>query len=446
VDSDHDIAIEVSGQRGPTTYYLHCIPPNFPAIAVEMRTAAVSDGLLLMTVAATEPDRSFLAIVDNNGVPCWVLRASSLTRNFRRHPDGRYSFAEFAANRTESTVIMNAAFERVGTATLAGGLEARYTEGIDFLILNNGNHLVIGYYPAVRDLSAFLCTGPAMSRQCSDMEPAIDSIVQELTPAGEQRLLWNSWDHVKIADCAVHRFPNGYAHLNSLHEVDGDIVVGLRGCAQVLRLERATGAVVWQLGGSPPMRADRPAPSTGAARYLAVAGDPLGEFCGQHHVTVTPAGSVLMFDNGDHCLGPRKAITPVTRIVEYDISSRTEARFVREYRLPPGDGFATAGGGVTALDNGNWLVAWGNNGQPLAASEVDPDGTEIFRMSFAADGGPRITQRANGYTANRRARCGSHSTCRSGSHAALYTACEPTAGGAACGYCWRLGAVCRLRN
>jgi hypothetical protein len=52
---------------------------------------------------------------------------------------------------------------------------ARFTGGIDFLILNNGNHLVIGCYPALRDLSDFLCPGPTISRQCSDMEPAINA-------------------------------------------------------------------------------------------------------------------------------------------------------------------------------------------------------------------------------------------------------------------------------
>ena len=40
-----------------------------------------------------------------------------------------------------------------------------------------------------------------------------------------------------------------YAHLNSLHETwRATFVAGLRGCAQVLRLERDTGAVVWQMG------------------------------------------------------------------------------------------------------------------------------------------------------------------------------------------------------
>ena len=50
VNGDHDIAIEVrDGTDATTTYVIHCIPPDFPDIDIETRTAAVSDGLLLMT-------------------------------------------------------------------------------------------------------------------------------------------------------------------------------------------------------------------------------------------------------------------------------------------------------------------------------------------------------------------------------------------------------------
>ena len=387
VNSDHDIAIEVSDRHGAATYYLHCIPPDFPDITIETRTDAVSDGLLLMTPSVRRSDKSFLAIVDNSGVPRWVMRPNVRARNFRRYPDGRYSFSERRADGTEPTVILDAGFNRIDTATLVGPLLPQHTGGHDFLITESGNYLLMSYYPAVRDLSAFECEDEdGSTRSCSTMEPADDSVIQEVTPGGSEIFYWNSWDHLKIADCTIHRFPNDYAHLNSLHELEGDIVAGLRGCAQVLRIERATGAVVWQLGGTEPMRADRSAPSTGASRYLPVVGDPEGEFCGQHHVTATPAGSLLMFDNGNHCLGPRKSRTPVTRIVEYDISSGTEARFVREYRLPEADGFAASGGGVTALANGNWLITWGNNGPRIAVSEVDVAGNEILRVSMSKDG------------------------------------------------------------
>jgi hypothetical protein len=290
-------------------------------------------------------------------------------------------------------VILNSDFDRVDEATLAGDLDPAETGGHDFLILDNGNYLVMSYYPNERDFSEVVDCN-TVGRCESDADEETDSIIQEVTPDGDVVLEWNSWDHVKIEECTVHRFPNDYAHLNSLHEVDGDILAGLRGCNQVLLLERATGAVKWQMGGALPLRADRPQASTGPAQFLPLRDDEVGEFCGQHHVTATPEGQVLMFDNGSHCHGARKE-TLFTRIVEYDVSSGTEARWVREYRLPAADGFARSGGGVTALANGNWLITWGNNvegpnGQrladPVAVSEVDPDGNEIFRMKMSLDG------------------------------------------------------------
>ena len=155
----------------------------------------------------------------------------------------------------------------------------------------------------------------------------------------------------------------------------------------MLRLERDTsGAVVWQMGGTEPMRDDRPAPSTpstGATQYLpkwSAMTPQANEFCGQHHGDRhAGADSVLMFDNGNHCLRAAQGFDPrVTRIVEYDISSGTEARFVREYRLPDEYGYVKLAGGVMALANGHWLVGWGlervGGTEEIAVSEVDTAG------------------------------------------------------------------------
>ena len=383
VNSDHDLAIQVGDGQRTSTYYVHCIPPEFPDITIDKRTDAVTDGLLLMTpgVRRSEPPISFLAIVDNNGVPRWVRKPNVRARNFRRYPDGRYSYSEQDDEGVERAVILDARFNRIDTATLAGGLLPEHTGGHDFLATEQGNYLLMSYYPAERDLSEFECRDEdGSSRQCSTTEPTRDSVVQEVTPAGAPVFLWNSWDHIKISDCTIHRFPDDYAHLNSLHELAGDIVASLRGCAQVVRIDRPSGTVVWQMGGTKPTRD----PDT---VHLEVVDDPAGEFCGQHHVTATPSGAVLMFDNGNHCLGPRKSEQPFTRIVEYDISSGTEARWVREYRLPEEYGVAASGGGVVALpDTGHWLITWGNNGPTIAVSEVDTRGTEVFRMSMSGGG------------------------------------------------------------
>ena len=99
VNGDHDIAIEVGDGNSTATYYVHCIPPDFPDIRIEKRTAAVTDGLLLLTSQIIDPaliraGRSpsvitFLAIVDNNGVPRWVRRSEFGARGLpapRRRP------------------------------------------------------------------------------------------------------------------------------------------------------------------------------------------------------------------------------------------------------------------------------------------------------------------------------------------------------------------------
>ena len=114
------------------------------------------------------------------------------------------------------------------------------------------------------------------------------------------------------------------------------------------------------------------------------------EICGQHSAVVTDSGTVLLFDNGGYCQGPRKDSPQYTRVVEYDISSGTEASLVRAVEPQPGHGYADFGGAVRELDNGNWLITWGRTGghtvsvdQLISISEVKPDGTTVFEMNMS---------------------------------------------------------------
>lgn len=52
-------------------------------------------------------------------------------------------------------------------------------------------------------------------------------------------------------------------------------------------------------------------------RVWSLHNDPVGEFCGQHHATLTESDTVVLFDNGVLCGGPRKNIPRFTRVVEY---------------------------------------------------------------------------------------------------------------------------------
>ena len=233
-------------------------------------------------------------------------------------------------------------------------------------------------------------------------EPVDDSVIQEVTPDGREVLRWNSWDHLAPEDCTQHRFPWDYAHLNSLQVVDGDIVAGFRGCSQVLRIDATSGEVVWRLGRT---NRDWPTPP------LAIEGDPLGEFCGQHSARVTAQGHLVLFDNGGHCqVDPatgraRRDGKRFSRVVEYALDPASGTATFRRHHSLHGtfDRYALAWGSVEPLANGNWLIGWGAgmNADPhkpplppdLTITEVDPrTGEALLELQLSHEGAVLASQ------------------------------------------------------
>ena len=379
VNQHHDVAIELSDNGDSTTYVVHCVPRDFPRINILTTSERVTDGLLLMNPSASDSAvDDFMAVLDNNGVPRFHRPRSG--RNLRRHPDGRYSITRGA----KPVELYDERFDLIKRVTVVPPLTV--PDGHDFLITDEGNYLFISYQAATRNLCEV--EGHCGPEETTRIKPVLDSVIQEVTPSRESVFLWNTWDHVKLEDCRIGA--TAYAHLNSLYLKDGDIVASFRHCNQVLRIDRSsgTGAVVWQLGGTAP-------PRDPATAYLAIVDDTdgLNEFCGQHQATLTDSDTVVLYDNGTGCRGPRQDEAPFSRAVEYDISSGTQAEFRRQYLVPEGQGYTSSTGGVTVLEeNGHWLITWGyllNNtaaeDRRLAVSEVDPGtGTALFELNMDA--------------------------------------------------------------
>ena len=76
VDDDHDLAIELTDDGESVTYVVHCTPTDFPGITVLHKTDQVAGGLIFATPRrpGTDPAVSYLAILDNNGVPRFQRR------------------------------------------------------------------------------------------------------------------------------------------------------------------------------------------------------------------------------------------------------------------------------------------------------------------------------------------------------------------------------------
>ena len=396
--SDQALAVVVSDDGDSATYAVHCVGREFPPVRTVVREPGRRDGLLLVDPVHVDEGGapvSHLAILDDNGVPRFHRRISGRVTNFRWHAAHRiYSYHREGRQGpgigSGSVVLLDERFRPVARPEPVG---LHHADHHDFLFTEEGNYLFVVYDPAVRDLSRY----PDRNGEFpySTAEPTLDSVIQEVSPEGEVLFQWNSWERedgsptIRRADYrwryaqpkSLRAAPQDYAHLNSLRLVDGDIVASFRGCSQVLKIERPSGRVLWQLGGS------RPAIPDGRVHY-SIVGDPEPEgFCGQHTAIESPPGTITLFDNGWRCpagysrwrdspdLAGRGA-----RVVEYRLEGE-EAVFSREYRshLP-----SPARGAVQLLGGGRWWITWGVGvGRPLTgASEVDAAGREVFAIAF----------------------------------------------------------------
>lgn len=393
---DQDLAVEVRRGGAYSTYAVHCAPLDFPEVTVETIEAGPESGLdsgpaegLLLVDAWYESEEGesvgYVAVLDDHGVPRFHRRVRERAWNFRWHAAHRlYSYAsavdeESCSYREVEIVLLDEGLEVTDRVRAVGLCN---TDLHDFLLTDEGHYLFIAYPPAERDFSAL--PDEDGDYPYSTAEPTHDSVIQEVTPAGEVVFQWNSGEDregngppMKMADCVVDRFPEQYGWLNSISlTAGGNLLASFRGCAQVLEIERPSGRVLRQLGGSAPAIAD-------GRIHHRIVGDPQpGGFCGQHTPIETGERRIALFDNGVHCLPdegePRTVEHHPSRVVEYRLRG-DEAIFVRHHRSPS---VIHAAGSVQALENGNWLITWGWGGNRPRTSlvEVDPSGREVLKM------------------------------------------------------------------
>ncbi len=391
-----DIPITLTGSEGAsTTYVLHCLADDFPAIITEKRPGAW-DGLI--TIGVRAPVGSYLAIIDNNGVPRIHWRIDERVRIFRTHRDGRYPYS-YGQSESREVIVLDENLEHVDTVTTVPPLHD--TDLHDFVIKSNGNYLLMAYDPARRDMSQFIDS--TTGNPYSTTEATRDSVIQEVTPDKEEEFNWNSWDYMAIEDCTQHRFPDDYAHVNSLQVVNDDIVASFRGCSKVLRIDGDSGDVMWRLGKS--NRSDADWTASGAQPPLRIVGDPYGEFCGQHSARMIGNGNLLLFDNGVECLvdpeGNRtRPGEDFSRVVEYAIDpDRGEAIFQRHYSYHGEfNKYARTQGHIELLETGNWLISWGNMPVREPVTEFNPlTGEEVLIIKLHELGDSESVHRALAY-------------------------------------------------
>ena len=385
VEDDSDVPITLATGTGTsTTYVVHCMDSRNPAIERTAKEPGASTELLSV-YAQLEPVRrqinvTYLAIIDANGVPRWQQRLNTRAAHFKAHPDGKYPYSYGQRVSTSvgyQMVILDENLDEVDRVTTTSRVQ--HTGAHDFAIRENGNYVFEAYEPTRRDFSAYT---DADGNAYATSQLTDDSVIEEVNPDGERVFFWNSWNDMYLNDCRQHRFPDDYAHINSVQVVDeADIIASFRGCSQVWRIDRETETGEWLLGRSNRSDAEWEADDI---QRLKIVGDPHGEFCGQHSARLIPNGHLLLFDNGNHCLeDPETGDTQrpnreFSRVVEYALDpDNGEAVFVGQHcQGNTCTRYSTSQGHIERMDSGHWLASWGRGGgehfPEASVTEVDP--------------------------------------------------------------------------
>jgi hypothetical protein len=191
----------------------------------------------------------------------------------------------------------------------------------------------------------------------------IEGVVQEVDiETGEVLFEWHSLDHVGVEESYINRYYSeqlDYFHINSI-EVDHDdnLLISARNTWAVYKVERASGEVLWRLGGK---RSDF---EMGEGTRTAF----------QHDARRHEDGTITIFDNGAHPTVHEQSRAILLRLDEENMS----ATLLREYTSPEKI-LATSQGNAQLLPDGNVFVGWGS--APYF-SEFSRDGGLLLNAGF----------------------------------------------------------------
>ncbi|MGB1286191.1 MAG: aryl-sulfate sulfotransferase, partial [Aggregatilineales bacterium] len=308
---------------------------------------------------------AYIMTVNNDGQPTFFQRLrGNRGFNFGRTADGQMYYGQVLDNGVGRGASMDSVFrvlDNDGEIVQEYQIVDGRTNPHEFILLDNGNVILISQPVEILDLTDY----------GGDVEAVtVAAIVQEIAPEGTIVFEWDSRDYFTVEDTAREGFltatppdPVPYIHVNGVAVAnDGNWIISARRFDELIKIDRATGAVIWHMGGGDSKHNE-----------FTFINDPMSGFSGQHHVQVLPNGNILLFDNG--------SANPIqtSRAVEYAIDEENRtATLVWSY----GDGrYTPTLGSVQRLSNGNTLIGWGS-APGYSVTEVTRDGRVAFAMAL----------------------------------------------------------------
>jgi Arylsulfotransferase (ASST) len=355
------ISTIASGQSGTTQSFRSRPDLKPPSVGVNVEASeGVAPGYVFVAVKKGEGQDGPM-IMDDQGRLVWFSKDRYATdfkvQAYKGEPVLTWWQGGIVAGHGEGEyVIFDSSYREVRRVKAGNGHPGDLHE---FSITAEDTALLTAYTETRADLSAI--GGPRDA-------PVWDGIAQEIDLAtGEVLFEWRSLDHVGV-DESYRRPPEDpeepldYFHINSIEvEPDGNFLIDAKGTYAVYKVDRASGEVLWRLGGK-------------------MSDFEMGEgtrTVSQHDARRQEDGTITIFDNG---APPELHDQSRGIVVELD-EDNMRATLLREYTHPE-KLLATSQGNMQVLSNGNVFVGWGT--EPYS-SEYSRDGELLCDLQISGE-------------------------------------------------------------
>ncbi len=340
----------------PTTATFRSRPDLKPTL-IEVRRGSGVPGSGYICVTPSGP-----LLVDDAGDPVWVQPIRHASTNLRVQTlngepvltwwEGEV--ASYGVGIAGEYVVMDTSYRKLMTVQAKNGLPADLHE----FIITGGS---IAYFTAYRTYTTDLRAvgGPRRGK-------ALDATIQGVDlNTGTLVFDWSGSEHIGFSE-SYQKYSSGApfdpVHVNSIDITsDGKLLVSARNTWTVYKIDPATGAIIWRLGGK---KSD-------------FALGPGVRFAWQHDARTHADGTITLFDDeGD----PPEAKQSRGLSLVVDEAAKT-ANLKSQYFHPGQKLLAGSQGSFQVLPAGDVMIGWG--AEPYY-TELQHDGTMVLDAKFAA--------------------------------------------------------------
>ncbi|HLJ54289.1 MAG TPA: arylsulfotransferase family protein [Chthonomonadaceae bacterium] len=367
VSAGQSFPVTVRFPGGTKTFFFRRLPSDFPTWTLDRAGTPQAEYYLIapdIGLAAATPSRDYVIFADTNGVPVWWYKTASAPIQITLLPNGDVAWLTQAQTGEERSLTGALKRSFVADPGIGGNIDNH-----ELRLLPNGDYLVF----------ADVARGPVDLSAIGGLPFAaiIDTVVEEVTPSGSLVFHWSAMDHIPFSEVdpafraqyVVNAEPADPFHMNSLEDDGTGIVISFRHESAVYRIDKATGNIVWKLGGVP------------RAESLAFVGDSFGNFGGQHDARILTDETLTVHDNGTQQGRPPRA-------ARYRIDTAARTATLIEQVTDATAPSSLCCGSARKLAGGDWVVSWGLNPE---VAELTPTGANVLRFTF---GEPYFSYRA----------------------------------------------------